>query len=336
MLRRFMLPAAKGTRTVHNAYRASVTSSRHSLRQALPPGEIGRLPHHALNHNPPFPGQKVDDDLMPPDYELQSYWKQRFIDEKHFEWLGDGKDTVLPHVRAFLLESGSSDSQGSRPPVRLLHIGAGTSSLSERLRELYIGMYGDDVDERSIVNTDFAENLVARKQAGEETRRAVGGQRRGMRWKCVDAMRWDGLENLLEEEPAPFDLVVDKSTSDAISCGEDVSYGHADRGLHPAFDEYLKTHGNHGITFSPVEVLAIHLSSLVRPGGLWVALTFSSDRFAFLSTPGSMGAPTPRAANYWDLERVITVDAPTGAKGNVHAPLVQHYVCLIRRRERPR
>ncbi|KAI0361458.1 hypothetical protein OH77DRAFT_1443954 [Trametes cingulata] len=339
MLARYFLSVTRGARrrTLHNAY--SGWASATSRVSALSPGThfwTGRLPYSALNDHyylPP-PVQDVEQEPMPPDYELQSYWKQRFVDEKHFEWLGDGKDTILPHVYAFLLETRSS-GLGSNQPRRLLHIGAGTSSLSERLRELYNSMYGEDVDERAIVNTDFAGNLVVRKQAAEEARRAVGGQQRGMRWRCVDAMKWRELEILRDEEPAPFDIVVDKSTSDAISCGEDVSYSHPDPSVHPSFNNYLEAHGTHGITLSPVEVLAIHLSSVVRPGGLWVALTFSSDRFAFLSSPGSMDAPIPRAASHWYLERVITVDAPTGAQGNVHAPVVQHYICLIRRGERP-
>ncbi|KAI0669756.1 hypothetical protein C8Q78DRAFT_1079683 [Trametes maxima] len=263
---------------------------------------------------------------MPPDYELQTYWNKRFEDEKHFEWLGDGKDTILPHVRAHIL--------GLRPsasPARLLHLGAGTSSLSERLRELYLSVYGENMREGDIVNTDFARNLVERKREAE-ARRIAEKAGKGMQWVCADALNWSDLEVLARPNDDLFDLVVEKSTSDAISCGEDVSYEDANAGLHPDINQYLKTHQGHKITLSPVEILAIHLSSLVRPGGLWVALTFSSDRFPFLSFPGSMGPSSPRAASYWHLENVIAVDAPTGMQSNAHAPVVQHYVCLIRRK----
>ncbi|EIW64185.1 uncharacterized protein TRAVEDRAFT_25445 [Trametes versicolor FP-101664 SS1] len=264
---------------------------------------------------------------MPPDYELQSYWKTRFVGEQHFEWLGDGKDTILPHVRAFL---GSRPSSGS--PARLLHIGAGTSSLSERLRELYIDVYGDSVDEGAIVNADFVEDLVARKQATEEARRAVGGPGKGMSWVRMDALEWPELNGFVDTNGGLFDLVVEKSTSDAISCGEDLSYGVPGPSLHPVFNDYLKTHAGRTFTLSPVEVLAIHLASLVRTGGLWVALTFSSNRFPFLSSPEIIDGNPPRATDFWSLEKVVTMDAPTGAQSNVHAPVVQHYVYLIRRK----
>ena len=271
---------------------------------------------------------------MPPDYELQSYWHTRFEKERHFEWLGNGADTILPHVRTYLCDSQTSARSSPTQPARLLHIGAGTSSLPERIRELYHDVYGAEVDERAIVHTDFAANLVARQQE-KEAALAVGGPRKGMRWICADAMKWGELHAALDMdgEHITFDLVVDKSTSDAISCGDDVSYSSPDPGLHPAINKYLATHEGRTMTFVPVEVLAVHLASLVRPGGLWVALSYSSNRFSFLSSPEPPDATLPRAANYWVIENVIAVDAPTGMKENGHAPVVQHYIFLLRRRK---
>ncbi|KAI0824988.1 hypothetical protein BC628DRAFT_1320827 [Trametes gibbosa] len=273
---------------------------------------------------------------MPPDYELQSYWQKRFVDESHFEWLGDGKETILPHIRAYLLGQQSTSGGKSSTPARLLHIGAGTSSLSERLRELYIDVYGNDVDERQIVNADFVEELVEGKRKAEEVR-AGNSLRKGMQWVCADALNWPDLHRLVESDSDLFDMVIEKSTSDAISCGEDVSFGQASTsaGLHPAFSKYLETHPEKVINFSPVEVFAIHLASLVRPGGLWVALTFSSNRFPFLSLSENCERMSPRGADYWSLERVVAADAPTGAQKDVHAPAVQHSVCLIRRKLSP-
>ncbi|KAI9065884.1 hypothetical protein FKP32DRAFT_1674393 [Trametes sanguinea] len=271
---------------------------------------------------------------MPPDYESQEYWNTRFDGEKHFEWLGDGTDTIIPHIRSFLLDSRTNDRGSAEDPPRLLHVGAGTSSLSERLRELYIDIYGDDADENAIVNTDFAEKLVRRKREAEEARRArAGGSRKGMQWICADALKWHELSSLRGSQGEPFGLVVEKSTSDAISCGEDVSYSREDSTLHPAFKEYLEAEQERTLTLSPVEVFAIHLASLVRPGGLWVALTFSSTRFSFMSSIASDEPPRPRASDYWKMERMLTVDAPTGMEGNAYAPVVQHYVCLMRRLE---
>ncbi|KAI0719935.1 hypothetical protein C8T65DRAFT_705971 [Cerioporus squamosus] len=264
---------------------------------------------------------------MPPDYELQSYWNTRFENEHHFEWLGDGSDTILPNVRSYLSKSRASGQSSPSHPCRLLHIGAGTSSFAERIRELYHDIYGQDANEQAIVHTDFAENLVVRMQEAESSA-AKGAPGKGMLWVCVDAMKWGDVKAALgpgeEDERGAFDVIVDKSTSDAIS----------DPSLHPAFNEYLAAHEGQTISLAPVEMLAVHLASLVRPGGLWVALTFSSTRFAFLSsTEATNPTSLPRASKYWMVEDIKTVDAPTGMEGSGYAPIVQHYVFLLRRRE---
>ncbi|KAI0328517.1 hypothetical protein GY45DRAFT_998439 [Cubamyces sp. BRFM 1775] len=297
---------------------------------------FGRFPYSTFDGPSVAPQRPQEsEEPMPPDYESRTYWKDRFEGEGHFEWLGDGKDTIIPHVRSHLInlrEHGQPSARaGSSTPARVLHVGAGTSSLSERLRELYLDVYGDDVDERAIVNADFAENLVVRKRTAEEARRAGRGPCKGMRWVCADALKWTELDSILKTEGHTFDLVVDKSTSDAISCGEDICYTSADPKLHPAFNNYLAA--GKSLTLSPVEVFAIHLSSLVHPGGLWIALTFSSNRFPFWSSPTeTTDSPFPRAADYWNLDQVITVDAPTGLEGNAHAPVVQHHVYILRRK----
>ncbi|KAH9898252.1 hypothetical protein C8Q73DRAFT_392556 [Cubamyces lactineus] len=299
---------------------------------------LGRFSYSTFNGPSVAPQcPQENEEPMPPDYESRTYWKDRFEGERHFEWLGDGQDTIIPHVRSHLLhlrEHGKTLAQtGPSTPARVLHVGAGTSSLSERLRELYLDVYGNGVDERALVNADFAENLVARKRAAEEARREADGPCKGMRWVCADALKWPELDSILRTEGRTFDLIVDKSTSDAISCGEDICYTSADPSLHPVFNQYLTVNQNKPLTLPPVEVFAIHLSSLAHPGGLWIALTFSSNRFPFWSSSTENTAHSlPRAADYWTLDQVITVDAPTGLEGNAHAPVVQHYVYILRRK----
>ncbi|KAH9944256.1 uncharacterized protein BXZ73DRAFT_96749 [Epithele typhae] len=232
---------------------------------------------------------------MPPDYESQAYWNARFEDERHFEWLGDGADTLLPILRTDLLASLSSarspappcltsptvdPAARAQPPPRLLHIGAGTSSLSERLRELYHELFGPAVDERALVHADYAAGLVARRRAAELAR---GGR---MRWACVDALDWAQAQALLEGGVGgrAFAAVVDKSTSDAVSCGEDLAFGAptSRARLHPALRRGPSAGGAAGLVLEPMALFALHLAALVRPGGLWIALTFSAARFEFL------------------------------------------------------
>ncbi|OBZ68384.1 hypothetical protein A0H81_11505 [Grifola frondosa] len=269
---------------------------------------------------------------MPPDYELQSYWNDRFKDEYHFEWLDDGRETILPHLRAHL----RSQSRANPPhPPRLLHIGAGTSSLSERIRELYRDVFGDNVNEQVIVNADFAETLVRRKSEAEVKRAAEGGGR-GMRWMLADVLKWDESKQLLDGQQGLFDVVVDKSTSDSVSCCGDVSFAFSNRSFHPLLNLHLTPDPSprDAITLSPVELLALHLASLVQPGGLWLALSFSSTRFCFLEKQKA-GAPVDPAL-YWTIQEVDTVDAPTGLeRSDVHAPAVKHYLYVIRRSDAP-
>ena len=58
-----------------------------------------------------------------------------------------------------------------------------------------------------------------------------------------------------------------------------------------------------------------------------------ANRFLFLSSLESGDdAPPSHAAKYWDIERIVGVDAPTGMEGSAYTPAVQHYVFLIRRK----
>ncbi len=113
------------------------------------------------------------------------------------------------------------------------------------------------------MNVDFAENLVAREREKEkEATLAVGGPGIGMQWICADFLKWGGLEAASDHsgEERAFDLVVDKSTSDAISCAEDVSYSSSDPSPHPVLKEILAAQGDRKLSIRPVELLAIHLA----------------------------------------------------------------------------
>ncbi|KAI1788808.1 hypothetical protein LXA43DRAFT_1024090 [Ganoderma leucocontextum] len=283
--------------TIHMAahrYLRYAFATRGCLRKYDLPMGASLVSPRRFTHFSAYTHHPLDLD-MPPDYELQSYWNARFENESHFEWLGDGSDTILPHLRSHLLDP-----------------------------RLYRDVYGPQADERAIVNVDFAEKLVAKEREKE-----VGGSRTGMQWICADALKWRELEAALDlgGEGRTFDLVVDKSTSDAISCAEDVSYSSPDPSLHPVLKEILAAQEGRKLSIPPVELLAVHLA-------LWVALTFSSNRFPFLSCSGQRADASPlRAARYWDVERVITIDAPTGMEGSAYAPVVQHYVFLIRRKD---
>ncbi|CCM04457.1 uncharacterized protein FIBRA_06637 [Fibroporia radiculosa] len=285
---------------------------------------------------------------MPPEYHLQSFWDSRFKTESHFEWLGDGQHTLIPQLRTFLRSQ--QQSNPSETPPRVLHIGAGTSTLSDRIREVYYDVYGDTmgVGSHVIVNTDYAETAV---QRGVEAEIARAQEQRGggVRWVQTDILKWKDIAQLVDISPTTgghasgrntelFAAVMDKSTSDAIACGADIRLDElrtrAD--IHPTLEAYLAEH-DAPPSMHPIELLSLHLASLVRPGGVWISLSYSPNRFPSLKTElGTNGredrAGVLRTSRYWDMEICEAVAAPSGmSKAGVHAPTVHDYVYVLRR-----
>ncbi|KAI0094268.1 hypothetical protein BDY19DRAFT_912032, partial [Irpex rosettiformis] len=145
-----------------------------------------------------------------------------------------------------------------------------------------------------------------------------------------------------------FGIVVDKSTSDAISCGEDISFGKETLttdthhlSIHPMLLKLVsQIDDGTSLVLEPLEILAVHLASLVEPGGLWIALSYSSHRFPFLTVKENGEDKTRRdgpklldASRFWEVEKVEQVDALSG--GNVYAPTVQHHLYMLRRTDVP-
>ena len=283
---------------------------------------------------------------MPPNYESESFWNTRFKSESHFEWLGNGQETIIPGVHHYLEEHRSR-----RLPPRTLHIGAGTSTLSQNILRAYHEVYSDHEGlDGVVVNTDFAEEAVVR---GRQTGEAVKGE---ARWERVDLLSWNDCKGLVESfqpeedegEERLFEIVVDKSTSDAISCGGDVSFRKETLtkdgqklSTHPLILKIVsQVDGDVPLVLEPLEILALHLASLVKPGGVWIALSYSSHRFPFLATTeshvkeGKEGMSNLLAVSrFWETEKVEQVDAPSG--GNAHAPVIQHHLYTLRRTNVP-
>ncbi|KAI0347630.1 hypothetical protein BDW22DRAFT_1320428 [Trametopsis cervina] len=259
---------------------------------------------------------------MPPDYESASFWEARFERETHFEWLGDGRSTILPVVRDYLEEQKRRVEKHPEEAGNggVLHIGAGTSTLGEALVDLYHAHFGIGEQEKEkpvVVNTDFAQQAVTRGSQHTKDGAEV--------WERVDLLQWADCADLLGRR-GRFGVVVDKSTSDAVSCGADVLFHVGeDKGVHPA----LRGEGEEGgeVRMGPLEVLAVHLASLVQLGGVWVVLSYSKDRFAWLSTAKI------DITRFWTLSSVKSVEAPwSGEKqGNVHLPRIEHWLYVLRR-----
>lgn len=181
---------------------------------------------------------------MAADFEKQSYWKNRFTTETAFEWLLSSKDFIAliqPHI--FHLP----------PTSRILHLGSGTSDLHNHFRE------GGFLD---VTNLDYEPLAVERGRALEKER----FEDVRMKYVVGDATKLReevGFEGL-------FELIVDKSTVDAISCGGD--------------EALMRMAGG--------------IKQCLAEGGIWISLSFSSQRFHISNLPFDVKAiaqvPTPK------------------------------------------
>ena len=158
---------------------------------------------------------------MPADFEKQDYWRERFTSETSFEWLVSSAafmDILLPYLQPL---AGSA---------QILHLGSGTSDLHNHLRQ-----HGF----LSVTNMDYEALALER---GRQLERDRFGDVR-TKYVVADATRLKTADR--------YQVVIDKSTADAIGCGEGDAIMLLAKGLHRCLD------GN----------------------GFWVSLSYSPSRF---------------------------------------------------------
>ncbi|KAH8078273.1 hypothetical protein HD553DRAFT_277991 [Filobasidium floriforme] len=232
----------------------------------------------------------------PPAFSDLAYWDNRFsTTSTPFDWL----------VSANALDSlvVASIRSSSRERCKILHIGCGSSELSFRLGELA-------GTRENIWNTDYSRVVIEQGRAIEEKLDArppkigheeVSGR---MNWTVLDLLSDESITAFrAETQSESFDLIVDKSTSDAISCGPDLPL--------PGHGASIPSRSTLSIILHPLEVLALNLARLTRSGGRWICISYSSDRFGFLH-PGTSSRTQSghdgstfcelEASRYWRLE----------------------------------
>jgi hypothetical protein len=227
----------------------------------------------------------------------------------------------------------------------ILHPGSGSSDLSNRLRELVSSRHQqenshpDTSSTTVILNVDFAAAAI---EIGRRRERAEFGDDKNtnspMRWAVVDLLEWTSFKRACDEHcgngKIKFNLIVEKSCTDALACGADVQLG-------PFSSDGSKSGGLalplpiprelYSRLFAPEAVVAVCLAAVTQPGGAWVALSYSGERFDFLRD-----AEQPAAA-MWSVERVQRVVASDGVEAPrhggtvVHRPEIVHFVYTIRR-----
>ncbi|OJJ43960.1 hypothetical protein ASPZODRAFT_153944 [Penicilliopsis zonata CBS 506.65] len=240
-----------------------------------------------------------------PDYDSPGYWDQKFATGQDVgEWLNPGD---------VLIEAAASDLDRrnvSRP--RALHLGPGISKLGTKLGECFAerGWLGSN-----IVNVDFSAEAVRLGQQAEREKQA----KEAMHWICADLRSWTDVSQLAEF--APFDLILDKSTSDAIATSAPQAIS-TDEVICPTIHEIMNK--NHGgpVKLSPVELLALHLVPLTQRGSTWFCLSYSGVRFDNL----------PHLAAYWTLTGRVPVPAPAGQlTSSANTPEVFHWLYILQR-----
>ncbi|XXG99971.1 hypothetical protein Hte_006312 [Hypoxylon texense] len=183
---------------------------------------------------------------MPADFEKQSYWHERFASETSFEWLVSSQSfmsIVEPYLLALCQER----------PASILQLGSGTSDLQNYFRRKgYL----------DVTNVDYEPLALER---GRQLERAAFGDVR-MKYVVADVTQ---LDNDFPPD-CKFDLVVDKSTVDAVSCGGETALLRMATGVR-----------NH-----------------LADGGFWISLSYSSARFALEQLPFDVEVvaktPTPK------------------------------------------
>jgi len=175
---------------------------------------------------------------MPRDFEKQSYWHERFTSEEAFEWLLSS-ERFVQELEPWLA--------GLPKSARVLHLGCGTSDVHNHLRQRGFA---------NITNLDYEPLAIERSRALEET--AFGHT--VMEYVVADATRLclrDAEADGAGASPTldwagQFDLVVDKSTADAISCAGEAA----------------------------LRALAMGVRACLAKGGVWISMSYSATRFA--------------------------------------------------------
>ena len=122
-----------------------------------------------------------------PNYGNPKYWDDRYRDKRSttFDWLED-----YENLKELIQEKIKKTDQ-------ILMLGCGNAELSQK-------MYDDGY--QNIINIDISSVVI-------EQMKEINKERTKMTWHVMDALK-------MEFEDKKFDAVIDKSTIDAILCGQ--------------------------------------------------------------------------------------------------------------------
>ncbi|KAJ3069152.1 hypothetical protein HDU99_003008 [Rhizoclosmatium hyalinum] len=241
------------------------------------------------------------------DFSSKAFWDSRFQQEEHFEWLA-AADVLTDKVASAL-------QQQDPLKARILHIGSGTSTLSNSLRTRLVPSLISNP--RNIVNLDYSELAIER---GRQLELQEFGSIE-MSYTVADLLNYSSLEASLHkifDMPLLVNLVVEKSCADAISCGPHITT--------------QVTQPENIITVAPTVALALHLSRITKSGSKWIALSYSKYRFDFLNPDSDEFSK--EASQLWKVVETHQVKPDISnetVKANVYQPEVFHTLFIVER-----
>lgn len=244
-------------------------------------------------------------------YHTSSYWNSRFATDPReasgFEWLSSSS-SLLSCIPSCILTS---------PSPRILHIGVGTSSLSLDIARYFHAQDGDCSRAAGVMNVDFAPRSIEFQRSAERQwlQSIAHSVDEVMPYKVLDLLDWSQVC----EMQGGFDVVLDKSTADSISTGQDLHLDDLPTIAHPA----LRKIAQHTKAIPTIQVLGIHLAALVKKGGVWLCHSYSSDRWADVVVP-------PDAQQVWPWRLGEVVDIPVESD-IPNAPQIQHHIYTLHR-----
>lgn len=168
-----------------------------------------------------------------------------------------------------------------------------------------------------VKNVDFSAEAV---RLGKDAEYQIPPEQ-AMTWHHADLLSWDDVSSV--SRFGPFDVVVDKSTSDAIATSDDRFFTVTDdmSRLCPTINEILFREPS--IALSPVEVLALHLVPFSHRDTTWIVLSYSSLRFD----------NRPFLERYWSLRSRIPLKAPPGSvSSSAYTPETFHWLYILDRK----
>ncbi|KAI9261482.1 hypothetical protein BDA99DRAFT_511471 [Phascolomyces articulosus] len=213
-------------------------------------------------------------------FHSKAYWESRFDKENHFEWLSTWS-ALHSHIEPYL-----------DPNEPILHLGCGNSTMAFDVA---------DSGYPYVVNVDYAQNVIQHMKSITDTQRYPH-----ISWRAADCLQPIGKQLLEEDEAVVTDdndatknveytVVIDKSLIDCIACGDTDDLVHQ-------------------------KTLANNIMSVTRPQGVWISLSFSSER-EYIAQQGNW---------VWRREIAVPIKADQ-SHDKPGAPEIFHWLTISRK-----